>query len=84
MEEITMERLLTNFNEVVNEFRQLVDNKDIAGVKKALSEVEGLLAKEQGIELDRPEDTPFDHVLHHFLGSIGGFIEKEEIIPVHR
>ena len=81
MEEITMERLLTNFNEVVNEFRQLVDNKDIAGVKKALSEVEGLLAKEQGIELDRPEDTPFDHVLHHFLGSIGGFIEKEQIIP---
>ena len=80
MEEITMERLLTNFNEVVNEFRQLVDNKDIVGVKKALAEVEGLLANEQGIELDRTENQPFDHVLHHFLSSIGGYIEKEEII----
>ena len=80
MEEITMERLLTQFSEVVNEFRQLVDNKDIVGVKKALSEVEGLLANEQGIQLDRVENQPFDHVLHHFLSSIGGYIEKEEVI----
>ena len=76
MEEITMERLLTNFSEVVNEFRQLVDNKDIAGVKKALVEVVELVATEQGIELDTTEHQPYDHVLHHFLSSIGGLIEK--------
>ena len=38
MEEITMERLLNNFNEVVEQFNELVENKDIEGVKKALSE----------------------------------------------
>ena len=77
MEENLMERLLNDFNGVLEEFDQLVENKDIEGVRKVLDEVNRLLQEHNGIVLDDREPQ-YDHVLHEFLSRMEGVIELVE------
>ena len=52
MENDLMERLLTDFNGVLQEFNELVKNNDIDGVRKVLNEVNRLVQERNGITLD--------------------------------
>ena len=65
MEENLMERLLNDFNGVLEEFNQLVANKDIDGVRRVLNEVNRLIQEQNGIVLDDREPQ-YDHVLHEW------------------
>lgn len=75
MGEVTMEKLLTDFRGVVNNFNELVNNGDIKNVKKALQEIEGIIATGTDIQLDNPDHPQSDHVLHELLKNIGGVIK---------
>lgn len=82
MREITMDRLLTDLKGVVDEFNQMVANKDIEGVRKALGEIEHLVKTQKGVRLDQDITEPdYDHVFHELLSKIGGNISRETIIP---
>ena len=78
MEEITMEKLLTDLNGVIAGINELVEKKDIEGARKVLKEIENLVKTENGIELDNLEDQSYDHVLHQLLKNISGVIEIAE------
>ena len=82
MEEITMEKLLNDFNSVIADFDNLVEKKDIEGVKKALKEVRNLVDTATEVELDRLEDKGYDHVLHRLLDKLDGYIENREVVEV--
>ena len=73
MEENLMERLLNDFNGVLAEFNELVENKDIEGVRKVLAEVNRLIQEQNGIVLDDREPQ-YDHVLHELLSKMTGVI----------
>ena len=77
MEENLMERLLNDFNGVLEEFNQLVANKDIDGVRRVLNEVNRLIQEQNGIVLDDREPQ-YDHVLHELLSKMNGVIELAE------
>ena len=77
MGEVTMEKLLTDFRGVVNNFNELVNNGDIKNVKKALQEIEGIIATGTDIQLDNPDHPQSDHVLHELLKNIGGVIFRK-------
>ena len=78
MEENLMERLLNDFNGVLAEFNELVENKDIEGVRKVLAEVNRLIQEQNGIVLDDREPQ-YDHVLHELLSKMTGVIERVEV-----
>lgn len=80
MDDITLERLLNNFTEVLQEINEIVERKDINAARRALEQIEELVNNDTHITLDDREDSNMDHVLHDLLSRINGVIEISEEI----
>ena len=80
MEEITMEKLLNNFKEVIDQFDDLVKRRDTIAIRKVLSQVEKLLSNDDKIELDNLENSSVDNILHKLLKSLSERLENENIV----
>ena len=78
MGDITIEKLLNNFADVLNEINEIVAKKDINAARKALEQIESLVNDETKITLDDRKDIAYDHVLHELLAKISGVIEIEK------
>lgn len=76
-QEITIDRLLNNFEGVIYQINQIIANKDIEAAKKAMHEIEDIVNSDNPeITLDDREDENYDHVLHELLSKISGVIER--------
>lgn len=84
MEDITLERLLSNFKGVLDEINEIVERKDIEQAREALNQIKELVYNEQNIPLDEGTSQEYDHVLHQLLSQISGVIEteREETTPI--
>ena len=78
MEEITLERLLEDFNGVIDQIREIIDKKDMEAAREVLKQIGKLVNDEDiKIELDaNVESEDYDHILHQLLSKI-----VDEYIP---
>ncbi|MCR5186232.1 MAG: hypothetical protein K6D97_03855 [Clostridia bacterium] len=79
MDDITLERLQTEFDEVISQIDDIVARKDIASARKVLEQVAELVSNDEHVPLDDVEG--YDHILHKLLDNIHGVIEIAEIAP---
>ncbi|MBR3134761.1 MAG: hypothetical protein IKG56_04785 [Clostridia bacterium] len=75
MEDITLERLLTDFRSVIDQINDIVDRQDIDQAREALVQIRDLVYHQEGIPLDEGVEQDYDHVLHQLLSQISGVIE---------
>lgn len=79
MEDITFDRLQSEFELVISQIEDIVARKDIESAKKVLKQIEELVSNEEHVPLDDVEG--YDHVLHKLLDNIRGKILIAEIAP---
>ena len=74
--DITMERLLNDFEGVISQINDIVARKDIDAAQKAMEQIAEIVrADNPDIELDTRTDPNMDHVLHELLSRIDGVIK---------
>ena len=76
--DITMERLLNDFEGVISQINDIVARKDIQAAKRAMDQIAKIVAADNpDVELDTRADPNMDHVLHELLSRINGVIETK-------
>ena len=76
--DITMERLLNDFEGVISQINDIVARKDIQAARRAMEQIAEIVAADNpDVELDTRADPNMDHVLHELLSRINGVIETE-------
>ena len=79
MDDITLQRLQTEFDEVISQINDIVARKDIEAARKVLEQVAELVSNDEHVPLDDVEG--YDHILHKLLDNVHGVIEIAEIAP---
>ena len=72
--DITMERLITDLEEVISQINDIVKRKDVAAAKKAMEQIANIVKDDSDVELDTSVDPNMDNVLHELLSRIDGAI----------
>ena len=76
--DITMERLLDDFEGVISQINDIVARKDIQAARRAMEQIAEIVAADNpDVELDTRADPNMDHVLHELLSRINGVIETK-------
>jgi len=76
--DITMERLLNDFEGVISQINDIVARKDIQAARRAMEQIAEIVAADNpDVELDTRADPNMDHVLHELLSRINGVIETQ-------
>ena len=76
--DITMERLLNDFEGVISQINDIVARKDIQAARRAMEQIAEIVAADNpDVELDTRADPNMDHVLHELLSRINGVIETK-------
>ena len=71
--DITMERLLEDFEGVISQINDIVARKDIQAARRAMEQIADIVAADNpDVELDTRADPNMDHVLHELLSRING------------